>query len=98
MQLAGDENTDLVCNEEESTIDQDSPDCNVGNDACCQAMGIHSDGTIPVQSNKCPRKGSRCGWDVDESRVGAVAEVEGGQVEEVDDQDDLSPDEVGTNE
>lgn len=35
---------------------------------------------------------------MDETWGGWVTEVERGQVEEVDDQDDLSPDEVGANE
>lgn len=60
-------------------------------------MGIYSDGTIPVQSNKCPCKGSACDWDMDESRMCVVAEIEGRQVEEIDDQNHLGPNEVSAN-
>lgn len=57
-------------------------------------MGIDRDGTVPVQSNECPGQWPRNSWDMDESRVGVVAEVEGGQIEEVDNQDELSPEEM----
>jgi len=60
-------------------------------------MRIDSNGTIPVQSNECPCKRTAGGWDMDESGIGVVAEIEGRQVEEIDDQDHLSPDEVGAN-
>jgi len=88
----------LVCKEEEKSIHQDSPDEDIGHDAGCQALGTGSNGTIPVQSNECPCEWSRCDWDVDKSRVGIVAEVEGGQIEKVDNQNDLGPNEVGANE
>jgi hypothetical protein len=61
-------------------------------------MGIDCDGAIPVQSNECPRQWPRNNWDVNESWVSVVAEVEGGQVEKVDDQDDFSPVVVATDE
>lgn len=61
-------------------------------------MGVDSNGTVPVKSNKCPSQRSGNDWDVDESCVGVMAEVEGRQVEEVDNQDNLSPDEVPTDE
>lgn len=88
----------LVGNEEEESVDQDAPDRNIGQDASCQVVGIDSDGTIPVQSNKCPCKWSRNNWDVNKSWVGIVSEVEGGEIEEINDQDDLRPDEVRSNE
>ena len=61
-------------------------------------MSIDCNGTIPVQSNKGPRQGARNNWDMDEPWMSVVTEVEGGKVEEVDDQDDLSPDEVAADE
>jgi hypothetical protein len=61
-------------------------------------MGIDCDSTIPVQSNKCPSQWSRDNRDVDKSRVCVVTEVEGGQVEEVDDEDQLSPAKVTADE
>jgi len=87
----------LVCNQEETSIDQDTPDGDVRYYASCQVMGIDGDGAIPVQSNECPCKRPTCGWDVDESRMCVVAEIEGRQVEEIDDQNHLSPDEVSAN-
>lgn len=55
----------------------------------------HHDGSIPVDGNKGP--GKRGGHDgrVDEARIGVVAEVERAEVDEVDDEDQLSPVEVG---
>lgn len=60
-------------------------------------MGDHH-GAVPVDGHKGP--GERAGDDgeVDEARVRVVAEVERGEVEEVDDEYDLGPDEVGANE
>lgn len=61
-------------------------------------MSIDCNSTIPVQGNECPRQGCRNHWDVDETRVSVVTEIERGQVEEFDDQDDFSPDEVAADE
>lgn len=55
---------------------------------------MDSNGTIPVQRNEIPSQWSRDDWNVDESWQGWVTEIEGWKVEEVDNQDDLSPDEV----
>ena len=90
--------TDLVCHEEEKSIGQDTPDEEVRNNACYKGMSIDSDSTVPVQSNKSPCQRSRNNGDVDESWVGVVAEVERGQVEEVDNQDQFSPDIVTADE
>jgi hypothetical protein len=57
---------------------------------------VDSNSAIPVQSDECPGQRSSDSWDMDKSRVSVVAEIEEGQVEEVDNQDDLSPDEVRT--
>lgn len=61
-------------------------------------MGVDCNSAVPVQSNKCPRQWPRNNWNVDKSWVGVVAEVEGGQVEEVDNEDQLSPTKVTADE
>lgn len=58
----------------------------------------HRDGTVPVDGHESPCQRSRDDGGVDEARIGVVAEGKGGEVEEVDDQDDLSPAEVSTGE
>jgi len=88
----------LENDQEEESIDQDTPDCNIGQNAGSQMMRIDSNGTVPVKSNKCPSQRSGNDWNVDESCVSVMAEIKGRQVEEVDDQDNLSPDEVPTDE
>jgi len=65
----------LEDNEEEEAIDQDAPDCDIGKDTCCQGVRIDCNGTVPVQSNKCPCQWSRDNRNVDEPRVCVVAEV-----------------------
>jgi len=65
----------LEDNEEEQAVNQDTPNCDIGKDARCQVMGVHSNGTIPVQGNKCPCQWPRNDWDVDESWVGIMSEV-----------------------
>lgn len=96
--MVGEDLADLVCDEEEKSIDQDAPNSNISYNASCKGMSIDCNSTIPVQSNKCPRQWSRNNWDVDESWVSVVAEVERGQVEEVYNQDQLSPDVVAADE
>ena len=58
----------------------------------------HHDGTIPVDSDESPGKRTRHSRGMNESRVRIVAEVQRRQVEKVDDEDDLSPGEMGTHE
>ena len=60
-------------------------------------VGDHQ-GAIPVQSDKGPRQGTGHDRRVNEPRIRVVAEIEGGQVEEVENQDHLSPVEVGSDE
>lgn len=60
-------------------------------------MGNH-DGAVPVNSHERPGQRSGNDWPVDEARVRVVAEVERRQVGEVNDQDELSPAEVGAHE
>ena len=93
------EQTYLVDNNEEHSVDQDRPDEDVGKDASNKAMlGRDHDGTVPVQSNEGPGKGTRDSWHVDALGVRIMAEVQRREVEEVDDQQDLGPDEVRANE
>jgi hypothetical protein len=68
--------TNLVCNEEEHAVDQDAPDSNVGEYTGSQVVGIDSNGTVPVESHKGPCQWSGDNWDMDESWVCVVAEVE----------------------
>lgn len=58
----------------------------------------HRDGAIPVDGHESPCQGSGDDGGVDEARIGVVAEGKGGEVVEVDDQDDLSPGEVSAGE
>lgn len=88
--------TNLEGDEEEETVDKDTPDGNIGKNAAKQTLGMEGNSSVPVQSNECPGQGSGDSWEVDEAGRGRVAEVERRQVEEVDDQDQLSPDEVGS--
>jgi len=61
-------------------------------------VGVDCNGTVPVKSNKRPGQWSRNNRDMNESRMGVVTEVEGGQVEEIDDQEQLCPTITTTNE
>lgn len=90
--------TYLEDDQEEQSVDQDAPDGNVGQDASWQRVSIHSNGSIPVQGDKVPGQGSSDGGDVDRTRVCIVAEVERGQVEEINDGDHLGPDKVAADE
>lgn len=58
----------------------------------------HHDGAVPVNRHKGPCQGPGDDRGVDEARVGVVAEGEGREVEEVDDQDKLGPAKVGAGE
>lgn len=88
----------LVNSKEEQAIDQDTPDGNVGKDACWQAVSIDSDSSIGVQGNEGPCEWSRNSRSMNQSMVCVVTEVCGREVEEVDDKENLSPPEMGANE
>lgn len=77
----------LENNQEEQSINQNTPDGNIRQDTSRQGVCINSNSTIPVQCNEIPCQWSRDGWDMDCSSVGIVAEVEGGKVEEIDNQE-----------
>lgn len=55
----------------------------------------HHDGAIPEEGDICPGQRGRDDGRVDEARVRVVTEVEGGEVDEVDDDNHLGPVEVG---
>lgn len=77
----------------------DGPDEDVGKHSVDKVIGMADhECTIPVQSNEGPGQRSRRRGDVDEDWVGAVEEVQIQEVEEVDDLNHLSPDEVGADE
>lgn len=87
--------TYLVGKDKKQSIHQNGPDEDVGKDASNQVIRmVHRDCSVPVQGNKRPSQGARDRRQVDEARVRVVAEVQSRKVEEVDDQDDLSPDKV----
>jgi len=67
--------TYLVGDEEESTINQYTPNRNIGQNTSSQGVGADGDGTIPIQSNECPCQWTRGNRDVNETWVGVVAEV-----------------------
>jgi hypothetical protein len=58
----------------------------------------HHDGAVPVDGDKRPCQRAGHGGQVDEARVGVVAEVERGQVGEVQEQQHLGPGEVRVHE
>lgn len=89
--------TNLVGHNEETTVDQDTPDEDVAKDAGNEVGGVgNHQSTIPVDSHKGPCQRARDDRQVNEARVGVVAEVERAQVKEVEDQKQLSPVEVRT--
>lgn len=59
---------------------------------------MHHDGAVPVDGHKSPGQRARHGRGMDGAGVLVVAEVQRRQVEEVDDEDQLGPAEVGTHE
>jgi len=61
-------------------------------------VGIDSDGSGGVQSNESPCEWSGDSRSMDKSSVGVVAEICRSEVEEVDHQEDLSPEEVRSHE
>jgi len=84
----------LESDQKEQAVDQNTPDSDVAQDSRSQSVGIDSDSAVPVESNEGPSQWSGDNWNMDEARVVGVSEVEEREVEEVDDQKDLGPDEV----
>ena len=89
----------LVDANEEQAIAQDGPDEDITKDTGSQIsrVGYHQ-GAVPVNGNKGPCQGCRDDGGMDEARVRVVAEIEGAQVDKVDDEQELCPDEVGADE
>jgi hypothetical protein len=86
----------LVNGDEERAKAKNRPDENVAKDPSDQVgRVVHHDGAVPVNGNECPGQRRRHGGRMDESRVRVVAEVERGQVDKVEDEHDLGPEEVG---
>lgn len=83
---------------EEQSVDEDTPNSDVRKDAGRQSSSIERNSTVPVKRDEGPGQWSGDDWEVDKAWGGWVTEVERGQVEEVDDQDDLGPNEVGAHE
>ena len=85
----------LERHQEESSIRQDPPDENITHDPSWKRICMHRAGTNPVQRDKVPGQRTCYGAHVDGTRRGAVAEVGEGEVEEVDDDEQLGEPEVG---
>lgn len=90
--------TNLEDNEEEQSVNQNTPDNNVGQNASSQAVGIDHDSSVPVNGNKGPGQWRRDDWDVDETWVSRVSEIERRQIEEVNHENEFCPDKVRTGE
>lgn len=87
--------TYIVKSKEEESVTKDGPDEDVTKDAGNKALLVgHHDGSVPVNGNKGPGKRARNDWSVDEARVRVVAEVERGEVDEVGNENHLSPSKV----
>lgn len=87
--------THLVGNNKEAAVGQDGPDENVAKDPGDQVVRVvDHHGAVPVEGDEGPGQGPRDDGGVDEARRCVVAEVQGRQIEEVDDEHDLGPDEV----
>lgn len=59
-------------------------------------MGVHRGSSAPEDANISEGKGGGDDGDVDETRCGRVAEVEGGEVDEVEDEEEFGGPEVRT--
>lgn len=87
--------TYLVNEDEEESVDKNGPDEDVSEDAGHQVIGVGDhESTIPVNGNKGPGQRARDHGSVDETRICIVAEVERRKVEEVEHENYLSPVEV----
>lgn len=78
------------------TNEQDHPDEDVSHDPTGQIVTVNSNSAIPEQRRQSPSVRSRDGRQVHESGKSPVSPVCNGLVDEVDDENDLSPPEVVT--
>jgi hypothetical protein len=58
--------TYLVDNNEEATINENTPDGNVGEDAGWESVGIDGNGSVPVQGDEGPSEWASNGGTVKE--------------------------------
>lgn len=82
---------------EEHAVQQERPDEHVRNDPCRQAVRAHHCSPTPEQRDEIPSQWSRNDGYVDQVRSGWVAEVNRGQVEEIEHKHELSDPEVAPN-
>lgn len=77
-------------------LQEDGPDENVAKDTCNKAGGVGDhEGTVPEQGDEGPGKGARHDGRVDETSIRMVSVVQRAQVEVVENEDDLGPNEMG---
>lgn len=86
----------LVRHQEETPIHHDAPNENIGDDPSGQVVCTNSHSTNPVQRHKVPRQRATHNTDMDGARSGAVPEIGGAEIEEVDDNDEQGKPEEGT--
>lgn len=84
----------LVGDKEEETVAHDGPDHDVGQDSGGQRVCIDSGSANSEQEDVVKGQGTGNNGDVDKSRGSRVLEVEGREVEEVDDEQHLGKPEV----
>lgn len=84
--------TNLIDDDKEESIDKNRPDKDIPKDASNKVVGVgNHESTIPVNGDKGPSQRSRYYRRMNESGICVVAEVERGQVDEVENEDDFSP-------
>jgi hypothetical protein len=87
--------TYLVDGDEEKSISKNGPDKDVPKDASNKVVRVgNHQSTIPVNCDKSPSQRPGHHRRMDESGIRVVAEVERGEVDEVENENDLSPVEV----
>lgn len=84
----------LEDNQEESSVDCDSPNGDIGDDSACKIVAVNHHGAIPKDGKESPNdwQGNCC--NVDESWGGWLTEVKRRLLDKVDDEQDLRPEEV----
>ena len=81
----------LECCEKEQAVEHPGPNSNVGQDRCGHAGGIDHCGAIGEQDDIRPRQWTGDNRDVNKEREPEVTEVQGSDIEPVQDQNDLTP-------
>lgn len=80
----------LESQQEEGSQDENSPDDDVGQDSCGESACMYHRRTIPKDGHICPRQRSGHDGNVDKAWIGRMAEIQRGQIEEIDNQEDLA--------